>query len=203
MEQWPIKYVEECGGVEGAPSITQWILLAVQKAMATQENVDQIKLEIAVGPVLKVHYYGMCWAYGRHFRVMARDLNKKTTLDYGISTMYNMNGEGVEFFGYIESIVRMNFDNVAETVLSKGRFWDSVIRQHGPNRTVMVDDYGLMRVKIDQVLSNYKASNKPFINPKDINQVFYIDDCMNPGWKLVVNVNPRRNLVVYRRQLHS
>lgn len=43
------------------------------------------------------------------------------------------------------------------------------------------------------------VEDEPFVFPKDVDQVFYVDDNINVGWKLVVKVNPRSNLVIYKR----
>ena len=100
-----------------------------------------MELDIAVGPGERADFYSMCWAFGRHFRILSRDLNKKSTIDSGLSAWYEVEGNKTEYYGYVESIVRLSFDSF-ETVLFKVRFWDSVIRQHGPNATVLIDECG-------------------------------------------------------------
>ena len=127
MEQWHQRYEDECGNIEGCPTITAWILPVVQKAIATQKRVDHMEVDIAIGPTSKAYFYSMCQSYGRHFWVMSRGLNKKTTLNFGISTIYDMNGKEVEIFGYVEAIIRVYFDSM-ESMLFKRRFWDSVMQ---------------------------------------------------------------------------
>ena len=55
-------------------------------------------------------------------------------------------------------------------------------------------------MKTTVVLSDEKPEDEPFVFPKDVTQVFFVDDPIYIGWKLVVKVDPRSNLVVYKRR---
>ena len=116
-------------------------------------------------------------------------MGKKTTLDSGIAVVYDVDGIEIEYFGYVDSIVPLNFDNF-QTVLFECKFWKSVIRQHMPNATVLVDECGLTCIRTSTILRWLRWNNEPFIFPKDISQVFYIDDQINQRWKLVIRVEP-------------
>lgn len=63
---------------------------------------------------------------------------------------------------------------------------------------MLVDKCGLNRVKTIVVLGDEKPEDKPFVFPKDVTQVFYVDDPLNSGWKFIVPVDPRLNLIVYK-----
>lgn len=82
-------------------------------------------------------------------------------------------------------------------------FWNTIIWHHGPNAPALDDECEFSRVKIAKVLSDDKPEDKPFVFPKDVNQVFYVDDHINEGWKLVVKVNPQSSLVVYKQVANS
>lgn len=119
-------------------------------------------------------------------------------MDSGLSSWFEVEGNETEYYGYVDSIIRLSFDSL-ETVFFKGEFWDSIIRHHGPNATVLVDECRLPRVKTTVVLSDEKPEDEPFVFPKDVTQVFYVDYPINEGWKVIVKVDPRSNLVVYKR----
>ena len=43
--------------------------------------------------------------------------------------------------------------------------------------------------------------DEPFVFPKDVIQVYNVEDRINVGWKLVVPLNSRSNLVVYKHKI--
>ena len=55
-------------------------------------------------------------------------------------------------------------------------------------------------MKVGNFMIDTNSSYKSLVFSKDINQVYYVDDRINVGWKVVVPVNPRSKLVVYRRE---
>lgn len=76
---------------------------------------------------------------------MDRDIHRKTTFNCGISSMYDEDGEGTEYLGFVESIVQVHFDSF-DTVLIKGKGYNSIIRR-GSSGTLMTDECGFLRVK--------------------------------------------------------
>jgi hypothetical protein len=48
-------------------------------------------------------------------------------------------------------------------------------------------------------MSDSTAAAQPFAFPKDLDQVFFVDDPIHAGWKLAVKVNPRAKRVCYPR----
>lgn len=160
--------------------------------------ISQMAIDIAIGPTGKADFYSAMWAYGRHFRIMDRDMHKKTTFDCGISSMYDEDGEGTEYLGYVESIMRIHFDSF-DTVLIKGKWYNSIIRR-GSSGTLVTDECGVLRVKAGRFMSDSLVTDEPLVFPKDILQVFFVEDIINRGWKLVVHVNTRSKRVFYKRK---
>ena len=158
----------------------EWIFPAVQDAIRQGEKVSPWEVDLTVGLGEKGEFYTMCWAYGQHFRIMSRDLDKKTTLDFGILVWFDVEGDRVQYYGYLEQIVRLKFDGF-ETILFKGKFWDSVIRQRDSNAMVLEDECGFHQVKAGNYIIDTKAADEPFVFPKDVTQVFDVDDRVNIG----------------------
>lgn len=154
--------------------------------------------DIAIGPTVKAEFFSAMWAYGRHFRIMDRDMHKKTTFDCGISSMYDEDGEGTEYVGYVDSIIRVHFDSF-DTVLIKGKWYNSIIRR-GSSGTLVKDECGVVRIKVGRFMSESSVTDEPLVFPKDVSQVFYVEDSINRGWKLVVHVNTRSKRVFYKRE---
>jgi hypothetical protein len=168
------------------------------------ERVSREEFDMAVGPMKEAHFFSHMWAYGRHFRVMSRDLDKKTTMDCGIACVYSdARGVGTEYTGYVEHIIQVFFSPIVSSVVIKGKWWNSVIRQRGPNGTLMVDECRFPRIKAGPFMSDSSIANEPLAFPKDCDQVFYVDDVLNPGWKLFVKVNPRSVRSSYSREQHD
>jgi hypothetical protein len=183
------------------PSFIDWLHPAMKQARASGEDVLSVIEDLAVGPREKAQYFSMMWAYGRHFRIMKRDLNKKTTMDCGISAIYEQYGVKTNYMGYVHKILRVSFVSF-ETILVKDKWWNSVVR-HGntTGNTLVTDECGFERIKSNvRFMSSKKFDDEPLCFPKDLEQVFYIDDWIHRGWKLVIPVASRTKRIVYKRE---
>jgi hypothetical protein len=176
----------------------------MEAAEKAGERVSTAEFDVAIGPMKEAHFFSHVWAYGRHFRIMGRDLDKKTTMGSGISCIYSdSKGIGKEFVGYVEHIIRIFFSPTISSVVIKGKWWDSIVRQRGPNGTLVVDECGFFRVKAGPFMPDGSIVDEPLAFPKDLNQVFLVDDIINVGWKLFVNVNPRSVRCTYQREANN
>ena len=165
----------------------------LQAAARHGEVISEMELDIAVGPRNKADFFSAMWAYGRHFRIMDRDMHKKCTFDCGISHMYEEDGEDTEYVGFVDSIIRVHFDSF-DTVLIKGKWYNSIIRR-GSSGTLVRDECGVLRIKAGRYMSESSVTDEPLVFPKDVAQIFYVEDKWNQGWKLVVHVNSRSKRV--------
>lgn len=154
--------------------------------------------DIAIGPRVKADFFFAMWAYGRHFRIMERDMHKKTTFDCGISSMYVEDGEDTEYLGFVDNIIRIHFDSF-DTVLIKGKWYNSIIRR-GLAGTLVTDECRVVRVKAGHFMSESAITDEPVVFLNDVSQVFFVEDNLNRGWKLVVHVNTRSRRVFYKRE---
>jgi hypothetical protein len=153
--------------------------------------------DLVVGPGSSADFYTSYWAYGHHFRVSRRDMTKKTTFDCRISQWFNIEGEEKEYIAYVEEIVRLDFDSF-ETVVIKAKWYNGNHRQ-GRACTILEDECGHLRIKDVSFLPDNSPSDEPFAFPKDMEQIFYVDDWIHRGWKLAIKVQPRSKKVFYKR----
>lgn len=116
MEKRRERYELECGNSTQQPAFIEWILPVVQADIAKKALVTQQELDIAIRPGEKADFFSMCWPYRKHFRIIARDFHKKSTCSCGVSTWYDIGGNKFEYYGYVNSIVRLVFDSF-ETVI--------------------------------------------------------------------------------------
>ena len=178
------------------PKFKDWLLPALTASIEESgRRPDPMVWDLAVGPSATADFYTACWAYGQHFHVNSCDLNKKTTFDCGISQMFLIDGQHKEYVGYVEAIVRLNFDSF-ETVLMKAQWFDSVYGT-GRNATLEEDECGHLRVKEVNFASDTSPLNEPFAFPKDVEQLFFVKDKIHKGWLLAVKVNARSMRVSY------
>jgi hypothetical protein len=129
--------------------------------------------------------------------VASRDVNKKTTLDRGILQMFVINGQHRKYVGYVESIIRLNFDSF-ETILFKAQ-WYASVHKPGRNATLVEDECGHLRVKEVNFAPDSSPLDKPFAFPKDVEQLYFVKDKIHKGWLLAVKVNARSIRVSYQK----
>jgi hypothetical protein len=68
---------------------------------------------------------------------------------------------------------------------------------------MIIDECGFPRVKTRTYLPSHLACHEPFVYPHECDQVFFVEDRMNPRWSLVKKVDPRSKPVVYKGILAS
>jgi hypothetical protein len=184
------------------PDFMDWLLPTLTTSVeATGIRPDPMVWDLAVGSSATADYYTLCWAYGKHFRVASRDVKKKTTFDCGISQMFVIDGEHKEYVGYVDAIVRLDF-NTFETVLIKAQWYDSV-HGNGRNATLVEDESGHLRVKEVNFASDNSPLDEPFAFPKDVEQLYFVKDKLHKGWLLGIKGNARSTRISYRKSCHS
>ena len=99
--------------------------------------------------------------------------------------------EKTEYIGQIKHIVRLNYDSIS-IVLFRGMWWNNNVRQYRPSTTYIDDECGFLRILAKDFLPDNLLRHEPFAFPNDCNQVFIVDDRLNPHWKLVVDTDVRK-----------
>lgn len=112
-------------------------------------------------------------------------MKKRSIFDCGISANYISNGEKLQYYRFLQCIVRVEFDTV---------------EKRRNNGTLLEDECGFNRIKTGHFFPIHRAIDEPFIFPKDVIQVFYVKDRINYGWEIVVKVASRSKLRYYERR---
>jgi hypothetical protein len=189
---------------QGIIMFKDWIYQAMDTAEKGGERISRVEFDMAIGPMKEAHFFSHILAYGRHFHVISWDLDKKTTMDYGIACVYSdARRVGTEFTSYVEQNIRVFFSSIVNSVMIKGKWWNSVIRQRGPNGTLMVDECRFPWITASPFISDSSVVDELLAFPKDCDQVFYVDDVINPSWKLYMKMNPRSNRSSYWGEQHD
>uniref|UniRef100_I1P145 Uncharacterized protein n=1 Tax=Oryza glaberrima TaxID=4538 RepID=I1P145_ORYGL len=92
----------------------------------------------------------------------------------------------VTYYGRIIDIIELNYSGKFSVVLFKCE-WVDVISGKG----IKKDKYDYTLVNFSHLIhTGEKIEHEPFILPNQADQVFYVDDPMNPGWSVVRKMKP-------------
>jgi hypothetical protein len=130
------------------------------------------------------------YAYGNHIRVRRAeaDLN---TCDSGIAAMFsqdyrasvtnrNMRSANLEYIGWVEEIIGIDYGKFELLVLY---FTWVKANMRGVNATMKHDTYGFTLIRPNRCIW---YSSDSFAFPLYMQQVFFVDDVKNLGWKVVL-----------------
>ena len=138
---------------------------------------------LAMKPI-RSRVYSMCTVNGVLFRCERRD-KKTTTQNSGV--MAHGGGNGVDYYGVLESVVELVYGEDMKVHLFKCRWFDTT-----PQRGMQTDQYGITSVNTD----NTWYEDDPFVFATSVKQVFYLDDLVKGHpWKVVNTVHVRN---IYR-----
>src|SRR6266540_4808656 len=95
----------------------------------------------------------------------------------------------VMYFGRIVDIIELDYFRKISVVLFKCE-WVDVTEGKG----MKIDKYGGRLVNFSRLIhTGKKAEDEPFVFANQVDQVFYVDDHIYPGWSIVLKMNPRDN----------
>ena len=106
----------------------------------------------------------------------------------------NLKGANLEYVGWVEEILAVDYSRYELVVLYCNWVMANMV---GHYATMKRDDYGFSLVNFDRLVS---LSAKSFAFPLHIEQVFFVDDLNNNGWKVVLRKESREARVVSRKK---
>lgn len=132
------------------------------------------------------------WSRGRHFRIASRDCGKNTVDSYMSCRFDQGLMVGKEYIGQIEHIVQLNYD-MERSILLKCKWWNNNATTWRQSTTLVQDECGFLRVLAKEFMPDHLPRHEPFAFPRDVNQVFVVEDRLNQNWLLVVDTEVRRD----------
>ena len=142
----------------------------------------ELKL-LAMKPI-RSRVYPLCTVNGVLFRCERRD---KNTATQNSGVMAHGGGNGVDYYGVLESVVELVYGEGMKVHLFKCRWFDTT-----PRRGMQTDRYGITSVNTG--ITWYE--DDPFVFATSVKQVFYLDDLVKGlPWKVVNTVHVRN---IYR-----
>ena len=198
MQVWRNRYDEEKRKSPSLPVFRHWVSTIVMEAICSgSENITQRVEDLAAGPNEEAQFWTHCWAFGSHYRIRSRETENKSTFDCGVNAKFDEGGVETPYYGYLDSIVTLNYCSFRITLFHV-KWYKSITK--GIRQNLCLDECGHNRIKIGAFLSEKKETDEPFVQPEEVDQVFYIPDRIYRGWHLIVHSGSRSKRVIYKRE---
>ncbi|KAG0595825.1 hypothetical protein M758_UG201200 [Ceratodon purpureus] len=158
---------------------------------------DLVTMSRLPSPIVE-HFISM-WSYGYHFRTEGDGGPNYVSFDSGVAAIitqecqsskadWNLVEADLLYVGIISDILRVDYGHVKLNVLKC-----SWIKPHLEGaRTIRQDVDGFWTVKY---AARQPAGVEPYITPSNARQVYFVDDPINPEWKVVRYKEPRSSRV--------
>ncbi|KAK4428407.1 hypothetical protein Salat_1140300 [Sesamum alatum] len=145
--------------------------------------------------------YKTCVVHGFRSRIKSHDATKKTqnsgvfcsayTSCYTSSTDKRPQTGVVQYYGVLTDIVKIHYSSDLEYIMFKCEWINNEKGQK-------IDPFKFILVNFNHVMyTRTKYSGEPYILSTQAEQVWYVDDPLEPDWKVVVKMNRRDNFDIY------
>ena len=140
--------------------------------------------------------YRSMYAYGYHFRVKKAEQSTNSNCDSGVAAVFrqpcrsgrldrNIVNEDLQYIGEIQKIVELDYGRHCVVLLVCD--WVKA-NYRGRNATVKKDEWGFTMANFrSRVAFGYES----FAFPIHCQQIFFLDDEDQPGWKVVLQTEVR------------
>jgi hypothetical protein len=134
------------------------------------------------------------WAYGAHYRSDSEDSVFHVTYDSGIVNMESETVPNSINGGVLKDILMVSFGALTTVVMKVSWIKHSV----SGRQTIKQDPGGFWTVSFGTMEDSNRVS--PYIYPASCTQVYFVDDAVDPNWKVVVLHDPRSRRIVGGRR---
>ena len=188
-----IEYPPELAAV---PEYAEWLQSRIRRDMAEGRPVDDMASVLAFPPDSRILTFRSCTTFGYHYRAAESDTAEGfKTYDSGIAltckqTCRSSRADGnvveatLSYVGVLREILQLMYQQTP-VILFRGSWVPP--NEHG-NATLKRDMYGFWMANFRR---RQRASQEPYVFPAQVKQVFFADDPVEDGWKVVLQSNCR------------
>ena len=178
------------------PEYPEWLQSRIRKDLAEGRPLDDMAIDLAFPPDSHILTFRSCYAYGYHFRAAESDTAEGfRTYDCGIALTCTQacrssraDGNAVEatlsYVGILREILQLMYQQTP-VVLFRGSW---VPPNEQGNATMKRDRYGFWMANFRR---RQRSNQQPYVFPAQVKQVFFVDDPVEDGWKVVLQSNCR------------
>ena len=141
---------------------------------------------LAKGSDPRARVFNRCFINGFLFRTASIEKNL-TTRNSGVYVKGDSSTGNMAWYGVIQKIFALDFDNEKEVVLFQCDWYDVPAATTSKGRGYKKDEYGVIKINT----SHYRYSSEPYILATQAELVFYAEIPSKPGWCSVVSLKPR------------
>ena len=173
----------------------EWLPSVVDEDIARGDVVSDYVRALLLPPSRDAKGYMSMYAYGYHIRIRGVEADL-STCDSDVAATFlqscrssssnkNMRTTNLEYVGWVEEIISVECGKFEVVVLYCT--WAQV-NSSGTRATMNCDEYGFTIFEVDRLIP-YSAYSFAF--PLHMQQVFFLDDGGNDGWKIVLRRGPQ------------
>lgn len=168
------------------PSFSEWVGVHVRSLIHSEFPVEEKLMQLSKPPLSTAEAYSYMWAYGALFRCVEDESSRAyATYDSGICTAVSeRTAESIEV-GVVKKIYRVLFSGWSMIIMKAEWVKRDMLRR---------DRMGFWTCKLDS-REDRKRLN-PYILPLNVEQIFFMEDVITPGWHVVLRHEPRARRVV-------
>ena len=190
------------------PAFPDWLRTEIDARKDDGEEISFDVEDTSRLPSLQAQRYKSMYAYGYHFQVRSAEETITKTCDSGVAAFFrrpcrsgrrseNVEDANLKYIGQLLEIVELNYGRHCTIIFVCD--WVKA-NYRGRNATVKKDEWGFTLANFNTMVSYGYES---FAFPVHCDQVFFLDEEDNPGWKVVLRTDVRGRRVDSEMEEHD
>lgn len=168
------------------PIFSVWLQGHVRSLREQEFPLEEKLIQLSVPSSSMAESYSYMWAYGALFRCnLEEDATSHATYDCGVCTLVSERDPDSIEVGILKNILRISFSG-----------WNMIImkiewlkHEDEGRSSLKKESMGFWTCKFTAREDRCRINS--FLYPVNANQVFFIEDVLSPGWKIILRHEPR------------
>ena len=184
------RYTDHLAG--SFPAFATWLNVRVRTLRREQFPLADELIELHCPPSNLVMSYRRMWAFGCHYRCLDCGTNPYVSVDHGIAAITE--DASTLDVGILKDILLVTYGKLS-CVVMRGTWMKSTDQWRA---SVKKDRMGFWSVLYEARAAD--SRHNPFVFPSQVSQVYFMDDELNPAWKVVLHHEPRARRVTQDKE---